>query len=109
MIPDTRATPSPVEPASGSGSIDLSPSILQCMEPDRVAALREIGVAALMTVPIVRQNKPVGLFVCHHPTPHHVSAARRVAVELFSQMFSLMLESRMSRTHRRCRKDDSNW
>ncbi len=94
MIPDTGAAGAPIHPAAGSHSLDLSRSILRNADPNHIAALRNSGVQASLMVPILRQDRLRGLFVCHHPTPHHVSAARRIAADLFGQMFSLLLESR---------------
>ena len=69
-------------------------SILRSVSPVHVEYLKNMGVAASMSVSILRQGKLWGLLACHHYTPHHVSFARRTAAELFGQMFSLLMESR---------------
>src|SRR5581483_7749448 len=53
-----------------------------------------MGVAASMSVSIMREGKLWGLFACHHYSPRYISFERRTAAELFGQMFSWLLESR---------------
>ena len=96
IIPDVNAPPAAIEPQldSEGHALDLSMSILRSVSPVHVEYLKNMGVAASMSVSILRQGKLWGLLACHHYTPHHVSFARRTAAELFGQMFSLLMESR---------------
>lgn len=96
LIADINAPPSPIEPAlDASGQPwDLSRGVLRSVSPIHIEYLRNMGVAASMSVSILRDGKLWGLFACHHYAPHRVSFARRTAAELFGQMFSLLLESR---------------
>ena len=96
IIPDVNAAPAAIEPQldSEGHALDLSMSILRSVSPVHVEYLKNMGVAASMSVSILRQGKLWGLLACHHYTPHHVSFARRTAAELFGQMFSLLMESR---------------
>jgi light-regulated signal transduction histidine kinase (bacteriophytochrome)/CheY-like chemotaxis protein len=74
--------------------LDLSMSVLRSVSPIHIEYLRNMGVAASMSVSILRDGKLWGLFACHHYAPHHVSFERRTACELFGQMFSWILEGR---------------
>ena len=96
IIPDVNAAPAAIEPQldNEGHALDLSMSILRSVSPVHVEYLQNMGVAASMSVSILRQGKLWGLFACHHYTPHHVSFALRTAAELFGQMFSLLMESR---------------
>jgi light-regulated signal transduction histidine kinase (bacteriophytochrome)/CheY-like chemotaxis protein len=96
IIPDIRAQPSPIEPQLDAHGrpLDLSLSVLRSVSPIHIEYLNNMGVAASMSVSILRQNRLWGLFACHHYAPHHIAFGRRTAAELFGQMFSLLMESR---------------
>jgi light-regulated signal transduction histidine kinase (bacteriophytochrome)/CheY-like chemotaxis protein len=74
--------------------LDLSMSVLRSVSPIHIEYLHNMGVAASMSVSILREGKLWGLFACHHYSPRHVSFERRTAAELFGQMFSWILENR---------------
>jgi light-regulated signal transduction histidine kinase (bacteriophytochrome) len=80
--------------AHSAALLDLSMSVLRSVSPIHVEYLRNMGVAASMSVSILRDGKLWGLFACHHYSPRHVSFERRTAAELFGQMFSWILEGR---------------
>src|SRR6185436_2068609 len=96
IIPDVNAKPAAIEPQFDREGqpLDLSMSILRSVSPIHVEYLQNMGVAASMSVSILRQGKLWGLFACHHYSPHHVSFERRTAAELFGQMFSWIIETR---------------
>ncbi|NEU11123.1 GAF domain-containing protein [Methylobacterium sp. BTF04] len=74
--------------------LDLSMSTLRTVSPIHLEYLRNMGVAASLSVSILRGGKLWGLFACHHSEPRHISLERRTGAELFGQMFSWILESR---------------
>ncbi len=96
LIADIDSEPSPIEPrfAPSGHPLDLSKSILRSVSPIHIEYLRNMGVAASMSVSILRDGKLWGLFACHHYAPFRVPFAHRTAAELFGQMFSLLLENR---------------
>ncbi len=95
IIPDVRVEPSPILPADGTDApLDLSMSILRSVSPIHIEYLQNMGVAASMSVSILREGKLWGLFACHHYSSHPVTFARRTVAELFGQMFSMMVENR---------------
>jgi light-regulated signal transduction histidine kinase (bacteriophytochrome)/CheY-like chemotaxis protein len=96
IIPDIAAAPSPIEPQRDRNGmpLDLSMSVLRSVSPIHIEYLKNMGVAASMSVSILGRDKLWGLFACHHYAPHHVTFARRTAAELFGQMFSLLVENR---------------
>jgi light-regulated signal transduction histidine kinase (bacteriophytochrome)/CheY-like chemotaxis protein len=100
IIPDVDAAPCAIEPQLDHAGrpLDLSLSVLRSVSPIHIEYLRNMGVAASMSVSILRQNRLWGLFACHHYAPHHVAFGRRTAAELFGQMFSLLMENRERET-----------
>ena len=96
LIADIDAEPVPVvPPLSPEGeSLDLSMSTLRAVSPVHIEYLRNMGVAASMSISILREGRLWGLIACHHMTPLRPSFERRTAAELFGQMFSLLLETR---------------
>ena len=96
IISDVSAVPVPVRPqidAEGQ-PLDLSMSVLRSVSPIHVEYLRNMGIAASMSISILRNGKLWGLFACHLMSPAQLGLERRTAAELFAQMFSLMLENR---------------
>jgi light-regulated signal transduction histidine kinase (bacteriophytochrome)/CheY-like chemotaxis protein len=94
IIADVDAPTVPIVAGEGRPPLDLSMSILRAVSPVHVEYLRNMGVAASMSVSILREGRLWGLFACHHLTPRYITFERRTAAELFGQMFSLLLESR---------------
>ncbi|AWN50372.1 HWE histidine kinase domain-containing protein [Methylobacterium sp. 17Sr1-1] len=74
--------------------LDLSLSTLRTVSPIHLEYLRNMGVAASLSVSILRNGRLWGLFACHHTEPRHISLERRTGAELFGQMFSWLLEAR---------------
>ena len=96
LISDVSAIPIPIRPQIDPEGqpLDLSMSILRAVSPIHLEYLRNMGLAATMSISILRGGKLWGLFACHHMMPVRVGFERRTAAELFAQMFSLMLDSR---------------
>src|SRR5262245_41637103 len=96
IIADVAARPVLLSSASTHSAtlLDLSMSALRSVSPIHIEYLQNMGVAASMSVSILREGKLWGLFACHHYSPRHISFERRTAAELFGQMFSWILESR---------------
>ncbi len=95
LIPDAAYTPAPLRPLRNPTTgrmLDLSQSVLRSVSPIHLEYLANMGVAATMTISIVRKGQLWGLIACHHPTPRHVPARLRVACELFAEMASLRIE-----------------
>ncbi|MCI3135020.1 HWE histidine kinase domain-containing protein [Phenylobacterium aquaticum] len=96
VIADVEATPSPITPQLDpeGAPLDLSLSVLRAVSPVHIEYLRNMGVAASLSISIVVEGRLWGLFACHNLTPRRPSFVERTAAELFGAMFSLMLESR---------------
>lgn len=94
IIADVDAVPVPIVPGvTREGEpIDLSMSTLRAVSPVHLTYLRNMGVAASLSISIIVRGKLWGLFACHHLTPRPLSYALRTAAELFSELFSLLVE-----------------
>jgi light-regulated signal transduction histidine kinase (bacteriophytochrome) len=103
IIADVAATPVPLialpaAPDSESDQpLDQSLSVLRAVAPVHIEYLRNMGVAASLSISIIVDGKLWGLFACHHPSARLPSFAYRTAAELFGEMFSLQLEGRLRR------------
>ncbi|CAA9275700.1 MAG: Phytochrome, two-component sensor histidine kinase [uncultured Acetobacteraceae bacterium] len=98
LIADAGAEPVPVlsapaPDAAASAPPDLSSSTLRSVSPVHVEYLRNMGVAASLSVSIMRGDELWGLLACHNSTPKVPSFQRRSAAELFGQLYSLQVES----------------
>lgn len=96
IVTDVNAEPSAIlsRPGAGRRPLDLSMSFLRSVAPSHREFLDQMGVAASLSVSILRAGKLWGLLACHNVTAKHVSFEFRTAFELFGQMFSWLLESR---------------
>jgi len=93
-IADVNGVPVPIEPAvSFTGEpVDLSLSTLRAVSPIHIEYLKNMGVAASLSISIVVKGKLWGLFACHHYSARVLSYSLRTAAELFAQLFALQLD-----------------
>ncbi len=97
VIPDAQYIPSPLMAAPGSDGrpVDLSLSGLRSVSPIHLEYLGNMGVVASMSLSIIIGGELWGLIACHHHSPRFVNYRRRVALELFAQMASFQLETKL--------------
>jgi light-regulated signal transduction histidine kinase (bacteriophytochrome) len=72
--------------------LDLSLAHLRSVSPIHCEYLRNMGVAASMSISIVIDGRLWGLIACHHYSPKRLDMAERVATEMFGEFFSLHLD-----------------
>ena len=97
-----RSLVTPEYDASGE-PLDLSFSHLRSVSPVHLEYLRNMGVAASMSLSIVVAGKLWGLIACHHYQPKPLSMPLRIAAEMFGDFFSLHLTA----SHHQARYDAS--
>lgn len=73
--------------------LDLSYAHLRSVSPIHCEYLRNMGVAASMSISIIIDGALWGLIACHHYAPRTLPAALRAAAEMFGEFFSLHLHS----------------
>jgi two-component system, chemotaxis family, sensor kinase Cph1 len=98
FIPDVRQTPEQILPADdprNCAALDLSYSQIRSVSPMHLEYLANMGVAASMSLSIVMNGRLWGLISCHHRTPRFLSPRLRMACELFAQMASARLETKV--------------
>ncbi|MES2907373.1 MAG: HWE histidine kinase domain-containing protein [Pseudomonadota bacterium] len=97
IITDINSTPSPIYPILDTQQqpLDLSMSVLRAVSNIHIEYLQNMGVGASMSISIIVGGELWGLFACHHMSARHISFERRTAAELYGQVFSLILETRL--------------
>ena len=87
-----------ISPASGR-PLDMTFCALRGASTMYTEYLANMGVAATLTMPILRQSELWGMIVCHHYTPTAMPYQLRAAAEFLGQMTSLEMAGAESREH----------
>lgn len=106
IISDVTAEPVPIVPEqlSEGEPLDLSMSTLRAVSPIHIEYLRNMGVGASLSISIIIGGKLWGLFACHHYGPKKLPYSQRTSTELFSELFSLVLERALFREREELRE-----
>ncbi|MBX7527792.1 HWE histidine kinase domain-containing protein [Qipengyuania vesicularis] len=106
IISDVNEEPVAIEPGQTPEGepLDLSMSTLRAVSPIHIEYLKNMGVGASLSISIVINGKLWGLFACHHYSSKILPYSQRTAAELFSELFSLMLERSLSRERAQLRE-----
>ncbi|TNM61120.1 GAF domain-containing protein [Streptomyces sp. NP160] len=93
IIPTATYLPVPLEPAQPTGApLDLSLAVLRSVSPVHLQYLRNMGVAASMSISLMHGDRLWGLIACHHYAgPHRPSVPVRTAAEFLGRTASLLL------------------
>lgn len=96
VIPDVGYAPVPLVPATlpGGRPLDLSQHALRSVSPVHIAYLKNMGVAASMSISVVVDGRLWGLVACHHRTARAVPPAVRGAADLFGMFVSMRIAAR---------------
>lgn len=95
IIPDVADAPQPVVPLGDrvdTAPLDLSHATLRAVAPVHIHYLKNMGVAASLSISLVVQGKLWGLIACHHNTPRCLSAMDLQFCEVFGDVVSGTLE-----------------
>jgi light-regulated signal transduction histidine kinase (bacteriophytochrome)/CheY-like chemotaxis protein len=97
IIADVRSITIPLQSAGDAAAepLDLSLAITRAVSAVHIEYLHNMGVAASLSISIVVEGKLWGLIACHHDTAKLPTFVTRTAAELFGQMYSMTLESRL--------------
>ncbi|MDI9245618.1 ATP-binding protein [Marinobacter sp. CHS3-4] len=94
MIADVDATNIPITSLSGQPQ-DMNPDLTDCalraVSPIHLQYLRNMGVAASMSISLIRDGKLWGLVACHNRRPRYVPVNARLAAKLVGDVLSLCL------------------
>jgi len=97
IIPDVDYEPAPLIPQQNpltSAPLDLSSSVLRSVSPIHCDYLRNMRVAASMSISLLRDGKLWGLIACHHYQPRFVAYEVRLAAEFLGRALSWQIASR---------------
>ena len=96
VIPDAGYVPVPVLPGVNAqgAPLDLSQHALRSVSPVHVEYLRNMGVAASMSISIISGGRLWGLIACHHREPRPVPPGVRAAADLFGMFVSMRVAAR---------------
>lgn len=93
-IPDVHYKPVdliPVVDETHQRLTDMTHCVLRSVSPIHCEYLHNMGVAASMSVSIMRDDRLWGLIACHHDTPRHLPYELRSACELLGQVVSIRI------------------
>lgn len=91
IIPDVRYTPSELAPVHNpltGQPTDLTPSILRNVSPIHIQYLKNMNVAASLTISVIINGTLWGMIACHHTAPKFVSYNTRKECEVLGKLFS---------------------
>jgi serine phosphatase RsbU (regulator of sigma subunit) len=97
LIVDVAYRPVPIEPVENprtGAPLDLSRSVLRSVSPVHVEYLRNMGVAASMSMSIVVNDQLWGLLLCHGSERHLVPSELRTACEQIAKFVSRHVATR---------------
>ena len=94
IIADVHGERVAIEPAVSlaRGPLDLSMSMLRAHSKIHLEYMANMKVEGSLSISIVVKGKLWGMFACHHRDPRPVPYSLRTVAELFSQMFSLLID-----------------
>ena len=99
LISDVDYVPARIRPGLDERSgqpLDLTHSILRSVSPIHLEYLRNMGVAASMSISLLRDGRLWGLIACHHYSgPHEPPYGVRAAAEFLGSTLSLRLVARV--------------
>lgn len=74
--------------------LDMSFAATRAMSPIHIEYLKNLGVAASMSISIVKDEKLWGLIACHHSSPRYIPHQVRMVCEFIAHTVSLQIESK---------------
>ena len=85
--------------------LDLSHAVLRSVSPIHIEYLRNIQVAASMSLSIIVNGRLWGLIACHHGSTHRVPYAVRMTCDVLSHVLSSTVQSAVEQQAVRRRRD----
>ncbi|PLZ84490.1 cyanobacterial phytochrome A [Fischerella muscicola CCMEE 5323] len=95
LIPRINAQPVELLSSIDDTPLDLSLSVLRSVHPCCVEFHQNMGVAALMVIPLIKNGNLWGLISCHHQTPKYVPYEIRSGCEFLGQIVSSELANKV--------------
>ncbi|TWI62586.1 phytochrome-like protein [Pseudoduganella lurida] len=92
LIANVGATPVAMLGRHDGAPVDMSHGVLRSVSPIHLEYLRNMGVAASMSVSIVVNGELWGMLACHHMTARQVPHAIRAAVDVLVQVLAATVQ-----------------
>lgn len=91
VIASTDYRPSPILPAmlDDGSPLDLSMHGLRSVSPVHLEYMRNMGMAASMSVSVIVDGRLWGLIACHHQAPRQLPPRHRTAADLLGVFYSM--------------------
>src|SRR5690606_33335502 len=112
MIPDVNYRPAPLVPAINPDTdvpLNMTQALLRDVSPVHLEYLRNMGVAASLTISLINNGRLGGLITCHHATPRKVPHLVRLRCKVLGELASATItgiERRQSDRLQQQRKAD---
>jgi len=95
LIPDAGYQPAALLGGDGpAGAFDMTRCVLRSVSPVHLEYMRNMGVAASLTVSLMREGRLWGLIACHHRSPRFLPYTTRQDCELLGWLASAQIEAR---------------
>jgi chemotaxis family two-component system sensor kinase Cph1 len=97
FIPDVDYQPAPLVPTCAPGATrppDMTYSVLRSVSPIHIEYLKNMGVAATMTISIIQDGRLWGMLMCHHDSTRLVSYELRELCLFIAKTFSALLATK---------------
>jgi light-regulated signal transduction histidine kinase (bacteriophytochrome) len=97
FIPDVDYLAAPLVPVrtpSTGRPPDMTHSVLRSVSPIHIQYLKNMGVAATMTISIIQDGKLWGMIMCHHDSPRLISFELRELCLFIAKTFSALLPTK---------------
>ncbi len=97
FIPDIDYVPTPLVPVRNPASSrppDMTYAVLRSVSPIHIEYLRNMGVAATMTISVIQDGRLWGMIMCHHDSPRLVSFELRELCLFIGKTFSALLHTK---------------
>ncbi|MGC4117256.1 MAG: GAF domain-containing protein [Myxococcales bacterium] len=97
LIPDVGYVPARLVPAENPATgtpLDLTFSVLRSVSPLHLEYLRNMGVAASLSISLLKDGRLWGLVACHHTRPRRLPYEVRAVCEFLGQVLSWQLSTK---------------
>jgi chemotaxis family two-component system sensor kinase Cph1 len=97
FIPDVDYLAAPLVPVrtpSTGRPPDMTHSVLRSVSPIHIQYLKNMGVAATMTISVIQDGKLWGMIMCHHDSPRLISFELRELCLFIAKTFSALLPTK---------------
>jgi len=97
FIPDVDYLAAPLVPVrtpSTGRPPDMTHSVLRSVSPIHIQYLKNMGVAATMTISVIQDGQLWGMIMCHHDSPRLISFELRELCLFIAKTFSALLPTK---------------